>query len=288
MKEIIAMLLFLLSMLAFVLLIIGFFNPRTALFWYGKPRTKGASALINGLVFMVAFGCCGLLLPPVNDVPPTEAVPQQAGDKKTDAPPRPEAPLSFEVVKVENVAGDIYCKLIIKDIYSRDALVEKTRQLKEQYQAKQKFSCFFYYRKYTEKVSSIAGTLYLEDCSHCQYKDKEGNPVDCPFYSLQPTLADSLRALHFDTAGYKQEAMYLFPAGKTLNGIYSSGGAKALWVVLDVTGHITFPLVKKVVHGQDRFYDPDDMENYYVINRADGMVDFYKNEQLDMQNVIEQ
>jgi hypothetical protein len=38
---------------AFVLLIIGFFNPQASLFWYKKERTRALSAFIYGVLFVV-------------------------------------------------------------------------------------------------------------------------------------------------------------------------------------------------------------------------------------------
>src|SRR5882757_7362712 len=268
MKETLAFILFLLSMTTFVLLVIGFFNPGKALFWYNKPRTKKSAIIINGLVFIVAFTLCGAVLPPTsgngNNSP--------ASGNTPDATHAAEAAAKYGVAKVENEHGDIYIKLVMDDLYSREALIEKARQLKEQYQAKQKLSCYFFYRKYGEKLLPVAGVLYLEDCSHCQFKDKEGNPVDFPFYHLEKPAADSLRALQFDTAGYKQEAVFLSTGFKTRDIILSSGTEKALHIFQSPKGHSAFPLIKKVVDGQERFYEPEEKDSYFVINRQEGLI----------------
>ena len=148
----------------------------------------------------------------------------------------------------------------------------------------------YYYKKYTDKTSPIAGVAYLEECNHREHKDKEGESVDFPFYHLEKPAADALRALKFDTAGYKQEAAFLGDAIPVKNIILSSNTNKALLIYQSPTGHSGHALVKKVVSGEDRFYEPDedDGEYYYRINKDQGFIDFYKNGTLDMQYVIEE
>jgi hypothetical protein len=287
MKETIAILFFLLSMTALILLIIGFFNPGRALFWYNKSRTKKNSILINGLIFLITFSLCAVAMPPsAKSASAKEDLPSQANDKKSDATSTEAVPV-YEVVKKEKNGDDTYLKITLADLYTHEALIEETRQLKEQYKSQGKLACYFYYKKYTDKTTPVAGTLYLEDCSHCEFKDKNGDPIDFPFYHLEKPLADSLLALRFDTTGYQQEAVFLDPVAKSRNIIFSSGNGKALHIMQFTTGHTVFPLIKKITGGEERFYDPEEKDSYYIINRAEGLVDYYEHGQLNLQQVIE-
>lgn len=270
-------------------MVVGFFNPHTALFWYKKERTKKASLRLNGLVCLFSFILCAVIIPPsANKGKVKEDVAQQEGEKPpTNSETAAEKSPVYEVANVEHLRGDIYCKVVMQDLYSRDELIEKTRELKDKYQAKEKFACYFYYKKYAEKTLPVAGSLYLEDCSNCEFKDKQGDPLNFPFYHLQKPRADSLRALHFDTTGFKVETAFLDQGFKTRNSILSSDNAKALLILQDPGGHVTFPLVKKVMDGQERFYDPEEKGHYYVINRQEGLVEYYKEGALNLQQIIE-
>lgn len=296
MKDFLGGLFALMSLTAFILLIIGFFKPGAALFWYKKPRTKKASLTINGLITVLSFVLAGVLLPapPADkDTAKAEASQQPAAEIQpapTASPdPTPAGPaVAYNVAKVEKKNGDMYCKVTIDNMPASDALIEKTRQLKAQYQAKGKFVCSFYYKKYTEYTTAVASVGYLEDCSHCEYKDKDGAPVDLPFYNANALLTDSLRSLRFDTAGYRQEAAFLSLGGvNTRNIILSSDGKDALEIFQSTTGYTTYALIKRTVDGQERFYDDGDRTSYYVINRKDGFIDFYEDGQLNSQHVIE-
>ena len=190
---------------------------------------------------------------------------------------------------MENDRGRIFYRVTIDDLYSREALIEKARSLREQHEAEKKFAVNFYYKKYTDKTSPIAGVVYLEECDHCEYKDKEGESVDFPFYHLEKPAADALRSLKFDTIGYKQEATFLGSATPVRNIILSSNTNKALLIYQSTTGHSGHALVKKVVNGEERFYEPDDDDGefYYRIDKDQGFIDFYKDETLNMQYIIE-
>ena len=69
--------------------------------------------------------------------------------------------------------------------------------------------------------------------------------------------------------------------------IMSSKKADALLVFVGTDGHFVMPLIKKTVRGEDRFYDPDEMTSYYVVNRNEGFVDCYSSEGMHLQNVLE-
>lgn len=293
MKDSLAMLFFLLSMIFFVLLVIGFFNPEKGLFWSKKPRTKKRSALTNGLLFLLFFILCAIVIPPPGEQAMAQKEAPAGSDKKSDPAPDPApaaaepTPYKYELINTSRTGEDIYCKILIDDFYPREALIEKARQLKEDFRPKEKFACSFYYGKYADKTTAVAGVVYLEDCSHCAFKDKDGNRVDFPFYHIEKPSADSLRALRFDTAGYHMEAFYLTQANKTRQIILSSTSKKALLVFQGTDGYYATPLIKKTVDGQDRFYDTDDPSLYHVVNRAEGFVDFYNSRGLDLQSVIE-
>jgi hypothetical protein len=261
------------------LLCIVFFPLGLYALWKNSSISKGWKIGVS--VILALF----VVLSLASDPP---AAGEIASNETVDA--ASESSSKYEVVKVEDDRGHIYCRVTIGDMYSREALIEIARSLREKYQAEGKFVVHYYYRKYTDKTSPIAGVAYLEECGHCTYKDKEGDSVDFPFYYLEKPVADALRALKFDTAGYKQEAAFLGTSIAVKNIILSSKTSKALLVYQSPTGHSGHALVKKVVNGEERFYeiDSDDGEYYYLINKDQGFVDFYKNESLNMQFILEE
>lgn len=114
---------------------------------------------------------------------------------------------------------------------------------------------------------------------------KKGHPIDVSFYKIKRTTADSLLALRFDAVGYKKEAVTIGVAlGQSRNVLLSSKTSKALLVMQFLQGNVVWPLVKKSVDGEDRFYNPDHEDNYYVINREKGMMELYVR---DWQEIIE-
>jgi hypothetical protein len=261
-----------------VLLCIVFFPVGLYALWKNSSISKGWKI---GITVVLAL----FVLISITPDPPAEGD-AAAGETVSEA--SGSSP-KYEVVKVENDRDRVYCRVTIEDMYSRDALIELTRSLREEHQAEGKFVVHYYYKKYTEKTSPIAGVAYLEECNHCEYKDKEGDPVDFPFYHLEKPAADALRALKFDTVGYQQEAAFLGNSIAVKNIILSSKTSKALLVYQDPTGHSGHALIKKVVNGEDRFYEPDDDGVfYYRVNKDQGLVDLYKNEELNMQFVLEE
>lgn len=282
MKENLANLFCFIALIFLVLFIIGLFKPGTALFWSRKPATKKRAATFNGLAMLLFVFLCGIIAPKVAEHSTTK--------KEAAVPPIP-APAppayKFQLVNTEHNGDDLYLKVVMDDLYPREALIEKVRQLREEYKPADKVACTFYYKKYTEHTNGIAGIGYLPDCSHCDYKDKEGHPVDFPYYHMEKPLADSLRALPFDTAGYTLQARYFSYGAKSIQLILSSKDSKALLVFLGTTGHFATPLIKRTVRGQEQFYDPEEDDIYYVVNRADGFVDLYNNKGLDLESVIE-
>jgi hypothetical protein len=306
MKNAIVTLLTLLSMTAFVCLIIGFFNPRKALFWYRRPRTKKASAWINGCIFVGSLVICGLLTPPSPDADklgsnepgaeqPANATSASQPDTKTGDPqsaaekaPQAEETVRYEIADSSTEGDAMYLKLTINTIYDRPALIEATRKLREQCRAKGIFSCYYYYRKYTRMMTATAGVIYLNDCSQCEYKDKDGTPVDFPCYNLRKSAADSLRALTFDTAGFKPEVVFLDPIGNMRKYILAAPSGKALLVEQSLDGHEITTLVKIRTAGQDRFCETEDKHKYYLIDKDSGLVDHYSYGELDNQDAIDQ
>ncbi len=285
MKEGIATLLALVAFTALVLLIIGFFSPRTALFWYRKPRTKKSSALVYGLTFLATLILFGLVSPPPKDA---AAAKEPASDKEPTAQTAAtEDTVSYQVANEEKEGDRVYLALTIDKIYDQPALIEATRRLKEQYQAHDLFRCYYYYKKYTKLTTAVAGVIYLPDCSQCAFKDKDGNPVDFPCYNVRRSAADSLKAMHFDTAGYKQEVNFMEAIGGAKRMIFSSASNKALYVEQDLDGHTVTPLIKKVVDGKDRYCLAEDTHKYYVINKQDGLVEYYSYGELDSQDAID-
>lgn len=289
MKDTIALIFFLLFITSVILLVVGLFNPSKALFWYKKERTKKAASRLYGIISFVTLMAFIAALPPVKENAVIETDSQQVNksDIKQVKEVIAEAKPVYTIATIENNRpdGDIYVDVVIDDLYSKGQLIEITRQLKEEYKAKEKLACKFYYKKHAEKSTPVAGTLYLPDCSHCAYKDKDGSKIDFPFYHLEKPLADSLRALHFDTAGYKSEVSFLSVGIKNI--ILSSNSSKAMLVMQGTTGYYAIPLVKKTVDGKVRFYDAEEKDNYYIINSASGLVDYYNKEGLDLQQVIE-
>lgn len=277
------------ALIFFVLFIIGFFNPRKALFWSKKPATKGRSARVNGIAMAVFFVACGLLAPPSTE---GRVVKEEKAARPSETAASPSATAAapdykFEIAHTERGGGDIRVDVVMPDLYPREALIEKARQLKAEYSYNGKLTCFFYYKKYGRKTLPVAGAGYRPDCSNCGYKDKDGNPIDFPFYHLQKARADSLRVLAFDSAGFTTEAHYFTWGSTSIMQIMSSKKADALLVFVGTDGHFAMPLIKKTVRGEDRFYDPDEMTSYYVVNRNEGFVDCYSSEGMHLQNVLE-
>jgi hypothetical protein len=276
----------LIALFFLVLFIIGLFQPRTALFWSKKPATRKRAIIFNGLAMLLFFILCGLLAP---------NLPQDAATKTKDAAgsdshpaPTPAPPsYKFSVINTERHGSDLYLKIIMDDFYPREALIEKAREIKEEYKSADKIVCSFYYKKCTDNTNPVAGLAYLPDCGHCEYKDKDGHLIDFPYYHIEKPLADSLRALKFDTAGYVVEARYYSYGARSIQIILSSKGSRSLLVFQGTTGYFATALVKKTVKSQDRFYDPEEEDIYYVVNRPDGFVELYKNKGLDLQSVIE-
>jgi len=281
MKENLATLFGFAALVFLTLLVIGFFNPRTALFWSKKPATKKRSARINGLAVVLFFIICSLLAPrrPEN-LNVKKSIPAET--KLASVPD-----YTFQITHTEREGRDTRLDIVMADLYPREALIEKSRQLKQEYGYDHKLVCYFYYKKYCRMTLPVAGTGYLPDCSGCNYKDKDGNSIDFPFYHLEKALADSLHRITFDTAGFTTETRFFTWGSKSILQIMSSKTADALLVFLGTDGHYATPLLKKTIRGQDRYCDPDEMTSYYVINRADGFVDLYTDKGLDLQSVIE-
>ena len=301
MKESLAAILFLLSMTAFVLLIVGFFKPTAALFWYKGTRTKKASALINGVIFFLAL-CISVTLMPDSpttgdgSAPATAEKPAAAsatgdpasGDASAGASTASSGDVSpkFDLVKVEDGPGFIECQVIMADRYRPETIVEEARQLKEQHPTSGTFRCQFYYKKLIDVLTTDASVEYTEDCKGCTVKDKDGTVVN--FTSRwRKTQADSLLILHFDTTGFTHETAYLDFGEGTKHVIFSSNTSKALVVSLWSGDHEAKPFVKKKVDGQTRYYDPSLAGYYLVINDQTGTVEEYSNGNLNWQYLIE-
>src|ERR1700748_2670591 len=104
MKEILVFFLSFIAGLTFFLLLVGFFKPTTALFWYKKPRTRKASVTIYGLTIFATILLCGFLAPP-----------STAGTNGKDGAKAPES-VSCQVAKTENQGDDIYLKLTVDKV----------------------------------------------------------------------------------------------------------------------------------------------------------------------------
>jgi hypothetical protein len=303
MKDTIGGILILLSFTAFVLFIIGFFSPQTALFWYKKKRTKKVSALINGLVFFTSFILGGIILPsPSSDdasnatAPITTPATTPASAAVSPAPSTAAAnttstaavtAYNYQLAKVEHDGEKIECNIVINDMYPEEALIEKTRQFRDQYKLKTGFTCNFYYKRYADKARCMAVFSYWKNCNTCERKDKNGAPLYAD-YTLTKEVADSLRAIKFDTAGYNQEATYLSTTPNQKEMLFSSANGEALLVFHRTDGYSTYRLVKRLVNDQYRFYDPNVENSYFVIDRKAGFVDYYEAGELDYQQAIEE
>ena len=292
MKDMLANIAALVFFVALLFLLIGFFNPGKALFWQKKERTKKRSALVYGLTALLAFVLFAAVSPKMPDSSPKEdkqalkEEPAKATPSESPAIVQPK----FRIINTETSHGDdLYIQVLMEDLYSKTDLIEITRNLKEEHGAKAKFVCTFYYKKYAEKSSPVASAFYPDgDCAHCTYKDKDGHLIDFPFYHIEKPTADSLKAIKFDTAGFKQEVSFLsmdYIGSKAM--IYSSASNKSLLVLQYTTGRTIFPLVKRTVEGEERYYDAEEKTIYYVIDKKDGLVNLYKSEGLDMQQAIE-
>ena len=294
MKDTIGGIFALLSFITFTLLIIGLFSPQTALFWYKKKRTKKMSALINGLLFLACSFLCGIILPP----PSSDDAPKAAAPMTTPATapassiadatsPSAATAYNFQVAKVEHEGEKIECDVVMDDIYPEEVLIEKTRQLRNQYKLKTGFTCDFFLKRYADDARCMAVFSYWKDCNTCEGKDKNSDPLYAD-YTMTKERADSLRAIKFDTAGYNQEAAYLCATPNQKDILFSSATDEALLVFQRTDGYGTYRLVKKLVNGQERFYDPNVENSYFVVNRKAGFVDYYEDGKLDYRQAIDE
>lgn len=71
----------LLILASLVLLIIGFFNPKTSLFWYNKEKSRTTSSIIYGIALIASFILFGV----TTDTSKTSTKSNNAGSTKNEA-----------------------------------------------------------------------------------------------------------------------------------------------------------------------------------------------------------
>lgn len=211
-----------LAFAAFLGSIYGLINPQKAIFWKSTNKGRLKAFGIYLLFMFIAIILFGVT---------TDSVSNKSSESVENI--KIQQKPQFKIDSKDSTGVQITLRIIVPERYGKDTLIEITRQLKEEFEWKENFLCFFDIGTRTNG-QAWASCAYLQNCDKCENDvDKENNPIEFTQIGLTREKVEPLLKLQFDSIPEKKlVASYIDDATESKFMIFKISESKALQVQL--------------------------------------------------------
>lgn len=158
--------------------IYGLIKPKKAIFWTTQNKERPKAFGVYFTLMLISFILFGITI-------------DRSKSNKIEA--------QYKIDSKDKTSNQITLNIIIPEHYGKDTLIEITRQLKEEYDWREKFVCFFEVGA-SSNSAAWASCAYLPNCFNCATDtDNCNNPVKFSQIGLTREKVTPLINLQFDS-----------------------------------------------------------------------------------------